>query len=138
MKPQAPVGPDLGAAVGPLYSAEHNYDLKSNDAITKTFNKTYAAKYGSTPPNTYFMSYYEGVLIWSQLVQYLQQHHLSYIGSNLRQAILKKRTFHGLGGSHVVFGKNGSAQVPVEMGVVRGGQCTFLKLINPGTPKTKR
>jgi branched-chain amino acid transport system substrate-binding protein len=118
------------AAEGMKYTSAY-YNLNSKDAITKEFNKTYRAKYGSVAPNTYFTSYYEGVLIWSQLITYLQKHHLAYNGTNLRLALLKQKKFQGLGGSKVTFGKNGSAKIPAALGVVTNGAFTFLKTIKP-------
>lgn len=125
------------AADGLRYTAAY-YNLNSKDSITKTFNKTYKAEYGTTPPNTFFTSYYEGVLIWSQLITYLQKHHLAYNGANLRQALLKQKTFKGLGGSKVTFAKNGSAAVPAALGVVTNGTFNFLKEIKPGKKKGKK
>lgn len=122
------------ASDGLRYTAAY-YNLNSKDPTTKTFNKTYKAKYGTAPPNTFFTSYYEGVLIWSQLITYLQKHHLTYTGANLRKALLQQRTFKGLGGSKVTFAKNGSAQVPAALGVVTNGTFNFLKEIKTSKKK---
>jgi branched-chain amino acid transport system substrate-binding protein len=125
------------AADGVRYTAAY-YNLKSKDPITKEFNKTYKAKYGSVAPNTFFTSYYEGVLVWSQLITYIQKHHLAYNGTNLRQAMLKQKTFKGLGGSNVTFGKNGSAKVSAAIGVVANGSFDFVRQIKPPKPAKKK
>ena len=126
---QAVISVAGSAAEGVFYTAA-SYNLQSADAITTEFNKTYATKFGSTAPNTFFMSYYEGVLIWSQLIDYIRSHNLSYTGENLRKALLAQKTFKGLGGAQVSFGSDGSAKVPVEIGKISGGTFVRVQLVS--------
>lgn len=115
------------ATQGAIFTAEHvNYDANE---LTRRFQKAYEKKYGSAP-NYYEVNYYNAVLVYANLIKYLQDHDQDFTGQNLLQALHKIGTFDVVGGP-VTFRKNGTVQMPIEINRIKDGKPETLKTAKP-------
>lgn len=116
------------SAQGAIFTAEH-LDFNANTR-SKSFLEAYKKKYGNGTPNYYAVNYYNAVMIYADLIKYLQDHHESMTGPHMLDALHAIKTFDVVGGP-LSFRKNGTVQMPIEINRIKNGTWTTLKVVRP-------
>ena len=117
----------LDAAQGSIFTAEHvNY---SANEMTKKFRADFKKKYGSAP-NYYQVNYYNAVIVYADLIKYLQDHNQKFTGPNLLKALHSIASFDVVGGK-VSFRKNGTVQMPIAINRLKNGKPETMTVVKP-------
>lgn len=117
----------LSAAQDTIFTSQHmNWD--AND-MTRQFHSKFEKKYG-TSPSYYSANYYNAVLVYADLIHYLQENHQKVTGENLLAALHKIATFEVVGGK-ITFRENGTVQMPIAINQIKDGKPTVLKVVKP-------
>jgi len=117
------------SAEGILLTSEWT-DLLSGTPETRQFVRAFRAKYANAVPHPFFISYYNGVLIWANLARALKREGKPYTGTALREQLLKIKRFPVVGGN-IVFRDDGSSTRPVAIKAIRGGQFIIVEVFRP-------
>lgn len=117
----------LDAAQGALFTAEHvNYNANK---MTKKFREDFKKKYGNAP-NYYQVNYYNAVIIYADLIKYLQDHNQSFTGPHLLNALHSIGSFDVVGGK-VSFRKDGTVQMPIAINRLKNGKPETVTVVKP-------
>lgn len=117
------------AANGVVYTAA-GFNLESDDPITQQFVESFEAEFGDTEvPNTFLVSYYQGVLVWSQLIDHILDQGGEVTAESLRDGLTEVESFQGIGGSEIVFEENGTAVLPVAIKEISDGSFELIEIV---------
>lgn len=108
----------LPEADGLLFTSQAA-NWEATDPLTRRFVDGWRAKY-KDDPTTYAQNYYNAVLLYTQLIERLEQAGKPITGENLREAIASG-SFDLVGG-RVHFSKEGAIDMPTQLNQVRHGK----------------
>jgi branched-chain amino acid transport system substrate-binding protein len=114
------------ASDGLTYTAPY-YNLQATDARTKEFMAAFNSQYPGMQPHFFTISYYEATLIWADITRYTVDHHMAYNGESLRQAVLKVKTFDGIGGK-ITLRDDGTVGRQVAIKQIQNNQFTLVQV----------
>ena len=96
----------------------------SEDPVTKRFVADWRAKYRSDP-NIYNQNYYNALRLFGLLAAGLEKAGKPVNGENLRDEMLRVRTFALVGGNGT-FNDKGSISMPIQINQVKGGKAEIV------------
>jgi branched-chain amino acid transport system substrate-binding protein len=95
-------------------------DWASDEPAMKRFVTGWRAKYNSEPSN-YALNYYNGTMLFAQLVRGLEQAGKTVDGENLRAELLRLRRF-ALAGGEGSFSDEGTMTAPIQVNRITSGR----------------
>jgi len=107
-----PTMQELPEAAGALFTQQY-IDREKGDALTQRFFDDYIAEY-DRDPSIYVVNYYNAVMLYANLAQYVDEQGQELTGENLLAARQAIGSFEFVG-STVTFNENGTVQAPIEI-----------------------
>jgi len=106
---------NLPESEGLIFTTQLN-DLKRADPITSRFIAGWREKY-QRDPSSYAQNYYNGAMLYAQLLAELEKTGQDVNGDTMREAMLRIRTFK-LAGGDITFNDNGTSTMPIQINQV--------------------
>lgn len=106
---------NLPESEGLIFTTQLN-DLTRSDPITSRFIAGWREKY-QRDPSSYAQNYYNGTMLYAQLLADLEKAGQDVNGDTMREAMLRIRTFK-LAGGDIKFNDNGTSTMPIQINQV--------------------
>ncbi|MBB5216176.1 ABC transporter substrate-binding protein [Parapusillimonas granuli] len=106
---------NLPESEGLIFTTQLN-DLTRSDPITSRFISAWREKY-KRDPSSYAQNYYNGAMLYAQLLAELEKTGQDVNGDTMRAAMLRIRTFK-LAGGDIAFNDNGTSTMPIQINQV--------------------
>lgn len=113
----------LPESEGLVFTSQVN-DLARDDAVTARFVRDWRQRHNGDPSN-YAQNYYNGTLLYAQLLAALEQAGKDVDGPAMLETMHRIRTFQ-LAGGDLSFNDNGTATMPIQINQVRSGEMKVL------------
>ncbi len=114
---------NLPAAEGALFTSQ-KLSWEATDPLTQRFVKDFEA-HAHRAPTPSAANYYNAVLIYADVLKDLEAHQVAPSGEAIREALQRIRRFDVVGGP-LEFTADGSANLPMQVNLITGGQVKAL------------
>lgn len=114
---------NLPESEGLMFTTQLN-DLTLADVVTARFIRDWRLKHKGDP-SSYAQNYYNGTLLYAQLLADLEKNNKEINGDTMREALHRIQTFSMAGGD-ITFNEDGTSVMPIQINQVQSSQVKVL------------